>query len=76
MEISKMFTKDGYQNVILPESCHFEDDEVFADHLGSAVILIPKRNSLELMMTGLNMFSDDFLQEPVDDLSPQERNGL
>lgn len=76
METAKIFANGGSQAVRLPKSCRFEDDEVFVNHIGNAVILIPKDDPWIPMMTGLCLFSDDFLQEPVEDLPPQERAAL
>ena len=76
MEIAKVFTNGGSQAVRLPRGCRFNQDEVLVNRIGKAVILIPKDDPWSSMLQGLGMFSEDFLNNGVEDLPVQERAGL
>lgn len=76
METAKIFANGGSQAVRLPKNCRFEDDEVLVNHVGSVVILMPKNDPWSSMMSSLNMFTEDFLKEPIEDLPIQERVSL
>lgn len=76
METAKLFANGGSQAVRLPKHCRFEGDEVLVNHVGSVVILIPKNDPWRSMMDSLNMFTEDFLREPIEDLPVQERVSL
>lgn len=74
MEAAKIFTNGGSQAVRLPKSCQFSEKEVLAHKVGDIVLLVPKNHPWQGMLTGLQMFTDDFLAELPEDLPPQERD--
>lgn len=76
METAKIFTNGGSQAVRLPKTCRFSDDEVFINRIGNVVILFPKNDPWQNMLTGLELFTDDFLKDGVEDLPLQERSEL
>ena len=57
----------------LPKGCRFNQDEVLVNRIGKVVILMPKDDPWSSMLQGLGMFSDDFLNNGVEDLPVQER---
>lgn len=63
METAKIFPNGQSQAVRLPKGCRFAGDEVYAQKLGDAVLLIPKDKVWEVFMGGLNSFSDDYLRD-------------
>lgn len=63
MEIAKLFANGSSQAVRLPKECRFSGEEVYAQKVGDAVLLLPKDKVWEVFMEGLNSFSDDFLSE-------------
>ena len=73
METAKVFTNGGSQAVRLPKSCRFTDDEVFVNHIGNVVILFPKEERWQSLLTSLDMFTDDFLAEGIPSLPPEDR---
>ena len=75
METAKLFTNGGSQAVRLPKSCRFDDDEVYVNRVGKAVILLPKNDPWSSALMGLSMFSDDFM-EGYEDLPVEERDLL
>ena len=76
MEYAKIFTNGGSQAVRLPRSCRFDQDEVLVNHIGKAVILLPKDDPWAAMMQGLSLFTEDFLKDGMEDLPVQERKSL
>ena len=76
MEVAKLFLNGGSQAVRLPKSCRFSGGEVFVNRIGNVVILTPKENSWAEMLSSLDLFTDDFLAEGVEDLPVQERETL
>jgi len=75
METAKLFSNGGSQAVRLPKNCRFDDDEVFINRIGNAVILLPKNDPWSTAVMGLSMFSEDFM-EKYEDLPVQERESL
>lgn len=73
MEVAKVFSNGGSQAVRLPKNCRFDQDEVLVNRIGSVVILMPKNDPWAPMMQSLDMFTEDFLADGVDDLPVQER---
>lgn len=51
------------QAVRLPKDFRFEGDEVFIKKAGSAVVLLPKRASWDVLLDSLEQFSDHFMEE-------------
>ena len=63
MEIAKLFANGNSQAVRLPKACRFTGDEVYAQKLGDAVLLLPKDKVWEVFLEGLNGFSGDYLSD-------------
>jgi len=73
MDTAKLFTNGGSQAVRLPKSCRFNDDEVLVNRIGSIVLLIPKEDRWQSLITSLELFTDDFLNEEIPTLPLEER---
>lgn len=76
MEVAKVFSNGGSQAVRLPKNCRFDQDEVLVNRIGNVVILMPKNDPWAPMMQSLDMFTDDFLADGIEDLPVQERAQL
>jgi len=76
VETARVFINGGSQAVRLPKDCRFAGDEVLVNRIGSVVILMPKDDPWQSMMQSLDLFTDDFLKNGVDDLPVQERSML
>lgn len=76
METAKVFTNGGSQAVRLPKDCRFHDDEVLVNRIGNVVILIPKDDPWQSMLQSLDLFTEDFLADSIEDLPAQERESL
>ena len=74
METAKIFTNGGSQAVRLPKDYRFEDeDEVYIKKHGQVVYLFPKKKEWEIFLEGLDMFTDDFMEDGRDQLPLQDR---
>ena len=76
MEVAKIFSNGGSQAVRLPKNCRFDQDEVLVNRIGNVVILMPKNDPWAPMMQSLDMFTEDFLADGIEDLPVQERTQL
>ena len=76
MEVAKIFSNGGSQAVRLPKNCRFDQDEVLVNRIGSVVILMPKNDPWAPMMQSLDMFTEDYLADGIEDLPVQERAQL
>ena len=76
METAKIFTNGGSQAVRLPKDCRFKEKEVTVKKIGDSVLLMPKDNPWSTMLVGLDFFTEDFLNDGIEDLPVQERQGL
>ena len=76
MEVAKIFSNGGSQAVRLHKNCRFDQDEVLVNRIGSVVILMPKNDPWAPMMQSLDMFTEDFLADGIEDLPVQERAQL
>ena len=63
MEVAKVFESGHSQAVRLPKKFRFEEDEVFVQRIGDAVLLTPKDAAWKTFMDGVNSFTDDFLAD-------------
>ena len=56
--------KDGQnQVVILPEEFNINDDKVYVNKIGNAVVLLPFHDPWRPLFDSLDKFSDDFMEE-------------
>ncbi len=76
MDTAKIFTNGGSQAVRLPKSCRFQDDEVLVNHIGNIVILFPKEERWQSLLSSLDHFTEDFLSEQIEDIPVQESEVL
>lgn len=63
MKTARLFRNGQSQAVRLPKEFRFEGDYVFIKKSGTAVILIPAKNSWDSLVGSLDKFSDDFMPE-------------
>ncbi len=76
MDTAKIFTNGGSQAVRLPKTCRFSEDEVYVNHIGSIVILLPKEDRWSSMLASLDLFTDDFLSDEIEPLPLEEREAF
>jgi antitoxin VapB len=74
MDIAKVFANGRSQAVRLPKEFRFDEDEVYVTRLGSAVVLMPKKGSWDVLFDALDGFSDDFMETRDQPEHQQERD--
>ena len=75
METARLFQNGRSQAVRLPKNYRFRGDRVFIKKMGNAVVLLPFRDSWELLIESVHLFSDDFMSER-EQPPTQSREGL
>ena len=73
METAKIFSNGGSQAVRLPKTCRFNDSEVLVNRIGNIVILFPKEDRWQSLLTSLDLFTEDFLAEEIKSLPVEDR---
>lgn len=76
METAKVFNNGGSQAIRLPKDCRFSESEVLVNRIGNVVILFPREDRWQNLLTSLDLFTDDFLSEPVESLPLSEREKI
>lgn len=65
MDTAKIFENGKSQAVRLPKAYRLKGKEAYITKVGDAIILLPKRNKWESLITSLNKFTDDFMSERI-----------
>ena len=60
MMTAKLFMNGSSQAVRLPKECRLNGEEVFAQKIGNAILLVPKDKAWETFMEGIGEFTDDY----------------
>ena len=76
METAKVFNNGGSQAIRLPKDCRFSESEVLVNRIGNVVILFPREDRWQNLLTSLDLFTDDFLSEPVESLPLSDREEI
>jgi antitoxin VapB len=63
MNTAKLFKNGKSQAVRLPKQFKFKGTEVYIKRIGRNVVLIPKDNPWESLISSLDDFSDDFMAD-------------
>ncbi len=63
MKTARIFKNGQSQAVRLPREYRFEGDHVFIKKEDNTVVLIPAKNSWDVLFRSLQKFSDDFMSD-------------
>ena len=63
MDTAKLFVNGRSQAVRLPKEYRFEGDDVYVKKLDDLVILIPKKSPWATLISSVNEFSSDFMDD-------------
>ncbi|MDA8335113.1 MAG: type II toxin-antitoxin system VapB family antitoxin [Peptococcaceae bacterium] len=63
MKTARLFKNGNCQAVRLPREFRFEGDEVLIRRMGKAVVLLPKEDPWDTLVSSLDMFSDDYMDD-------------
>ena len=74
MDTAKIFENGKSQAVKLPKAYRLKGKEVYITKLGDAIILLPKKNKWDSLISSLDKFTNDFMAETIQpDLENRER---
>lgn len=78
MLTAKIFQNGRSQAVRLPKEYRFTDSEVLTHKVGDVVMLFPKsqEDSWNMLLTSLDLFSDDFMADGRENSQQPERTAL
>ncbi|PKN20564.1 MAG: AbrB/MazE/SpoVT family DNA-binding domain-containing protein [Deltaproteobacteria bacterium HGW-Deltaproteobacteria-6] len=65
MNIAKLFKNGSSQAVRLPKEYNFEGTEVYVQKIGRSVVLLPKDNPWEMLISSVHDFTADYLSKRV-----------
>jgi antitoxin VapB len=63
VKTARLFKNGNCQAVRLPREFRFEGDEVLIRRMGKAVVLLPKEDPWDTLVSSLDMFSDDYMDD-------------
>jgi len=63
VKTAKLFKTGGSQAVRLPKECRFEGTDVHYRKVGSALVLLPRKDSWEALFEACGEFSPGFMAE-------------
>ena len=75
MRTAKLFKNGGSQAVRLPKEFRFKGSRIFIKKAGDAVVLLPRRDSWQVLFDSLEQFTDDFMASR-NQLEQDKREGL
>lgn len=76
MMTAKIFENGRSQAVRLPKEYRFEEKEVAINKIGEVVMIMPKSSKWEALMSAIDMFSEDYMEEGREAQGHQERDNL
>jgi antitoxin VapB len=62
MEIAELFEDGQNRSVNLPKELFPDEDKVYINKIGNAVVLIPYHDPWKSLFDSLDEFSDDFME--------------
>ncbi len=65
MMTAKIFENGRSQAVRLPKQCRFQNSEVNVQKIGDIVMLIPKDSKWQGLLTSLELFTEDYMEQRV-----------
>jgi antitoxin VapB len=63
MITAKVFANGRSQAVRLPKEFRFDTDEVYITRMGSALVLMPKETSWDVLFSAVDGFTADFMDQ-------------
>lgn len=75
-QTTKVFMNGRSQAVRIPVEYRFDEEELFINKIGDTVMLTPKTSLINTMKQGLELISDDFMEDGRPDEIPVVREEL
>ncbi len=76
MSMTRTFTTGRSQAIRIPKEYRLPDEDIFINRIGDTITLTPVSKLRESFMQGLQMFTDDFMEEGRPPQIPTERDTL
>lgn len=76
METTRVFTNGRSQAVRIPKAYRFEENEVYINRIGDAVVLTPKSSLAKAFELGASLLTSDFLEKGVPEGKESHREEL
>ena len=74
MQITRVFNNGNSQAVRIPKEYRFEQEDVFINKIGSAVVVYQRTDRFAVLMESLSEFTPDYLEGGRPEQNPvQER---
>ena len=68
---------DGnFQTINIPDNYKFSTDELYINKIGNVIMLLPKNDQWAGVFMGMDMFSDDFMEDGRGELQYEAREAL
>lgn len=65
METAKIFENGKSQAVRIPKAYRLKGKEAYITRIGDAIVLLPKKNKWDSLISSLDKFTADFMSERV-----------
>ncbi len=65
METAKIFENGKSQAVRIPKAYRLKGKEAYITKIGDAIVLLPKRNKWDSLISSLEKFTPDFMEERI-----------
>lgn len=76
-EMAKVFSNGESQMVLLPKGFRIDSENVVVKQVGNKLVLLPVGETLSGILESLDMFTDDFMNDYVQEHFPaREREAL
>ena len=76
MATAEVFNNGGSQAVRIPKEYRFDTEEVFINRIGETVLLTPKKDLAYMYDQGIQLLTDDFMEECLPESIPSVREEL
>ena len=63
MIVADIVDSGGFQAIKLPKDFYVEGDKIFIQKVGDDFLLTPAKNTMNGMLKGIEMFTDDFMKD-------------
>jgi len=63
MTITEIVYNEDFQAVKLPKNFYVEGNRIFIKKVKDGFLLMPCKNTMEGMLNGIEMFTDDFMED-------------
>ena len=74
IQTTKVFMNGRSQAVRIPQEYRFEEDELFINKIGDALILTPRSALIDTLRVGAEMIPDDFMDSRPEEIGSERED--